>query len=329
MRVKNMLLSAAVIGSFIVLSPAVAAAQHRGGGHAVARPQVVRSHSVRPIVGRGSFGMGAYRGFSYYSSLTWGFPRWWYPFGYAPYWYGPYWYGSYGYRGDDQGGSIKLDVKPKTTDVFVDGYYAGDAADFGGWFRSLNVAPGNHEITLWSLGYRTVTQQVYVQFEGQLKLNCQMVPLATGELQDPRPVPPPVAQTPPARRDLSAAPDQPTPPVRPARPRRSVPRSQPAEPQQPASRPTPSQPAPSGAVGETPDYAQLTIKAQPAGVQVFIDGEAWHSSPGADRLVVHLPVGVHHIEIRKDGFRTFKTDVEIRSGEPTTLNVSLSGQDAG
>jgi len=372
MRPRSVLLAAVLIGSFMMLSPAVADAQRGGGGRgsggvavrppgggaavrppagggaarppgggAAVRPPAGRPQPGRPVVRPGAYGSGMYRGSPYYGygyrygygRLTWGSSGWWYPFGYGPYWYGPYWYGAYGYGsygygaygygaygyqwGDEQGGSLKLEVKPNNADVFVDGYFAGIVDDFDGFFQSLDVAPGSHSITLWCQGYGTVTQQVYAQPGNPLKLRYQMVPLAAGEPQDPRPMPPPVAQAPRDRRDWPPPPDQPGPPDRPARPPRSAPRPQPAEPLQPVF-PT--------AVGETPNYAQLVIKVQPAGAQIFIDGEAWQGSPGADRLVVHLPVGVHHVEIRKDGFRTFRTDVQIRTGEPTTLNVSLSGQ---
>jgi hypothetical protein len=44
---------------------------------------------------------------------------------------------------------------------------------------------------------------------------------------------------------------------------------------------------------------------------------------GDDRLVVQLSPGQHQIEVRKDGYRPFSTDVEIRAGETLPLNVSL------
>ena len=326
MRLKNVVFAAALIGSFMVLSPDAAVAQHRGGGRTVSRPPATHGQ-----VGRSGGGGGVYWAAPYYGSIGWGYgggygwgyPRLWYPFGYGPYWYGPYWYGSYGYRGDyEPGGSVKFDVKPKQTEVFVDGYFAGTASEFGGMFDSLDIAPGNHSITLWYQGYRSVTQQIHLQVGRQLKLQYQMERLASGESQDPRPMPPPEAQAPPARGDVYVQqPDQPGSVNRPARPRRPMPPPPPpVEPTQPAP------PAAQAPVGDSTEYSQLTIRVQPVGAQVFIDGEPWQTSQGADRLVVHLSAGVHHVEVRKDGFRTFKTDVQIRSGESTTLNVSLSGQ---
>jgi len=276
-----------------------------------------------------------YGGAPNYYSLTWGYPWWSYPLGYWPYWYGPYRYGWYGWDGwngygedESQDASLKFEVKPKHADVFVDGYFVGNVDDFDGIFQRLEVAAGNHSITLWCEGYRTVTQVVIVQRGDPLKLRYEMERLAAGEPQDPRPVPPPEPQSPGARGAEPPQPNQPGPPNRPPRPWQPGEPLQPPRPPQPVEPLLPAQPARPGAVGEAPDYAQLAIKVQPAGAQILIDGEAWQGSPGAERLVVHLPVGVHHVEIRKDGFRTFKADVQIRAGETTTLNVSLTGQDS-
>lgn len=302
-------------------------AQPRSGQARIAQPRTnpIYRYPFRPYPGRYVSGYGYYGSYwgPSYLSLTWGHPRWWFPWGLGPYWYGPYWYG-YGYDGYsgyyDDDGSLKLDVKPKDAEVFVDGYYAGRVDDFDGVFQSLRVAPGAHTVTLWCKGYKSLTQQVYVQTNETMKVHHQLEPLAAGESQEPRPVPPPEAPGLGAGRDDYPQPEPPAPPDAP-RPRRPLPPPPPDEPRQPG------QLAPPARVGETPDYSRLTVRVQPAGAQVFIDGEAWQTSPGADRLVVHLPIGLHHVEVRKDGFRTFKADVQIRSGETTTLNVSLTGQD--
>ena len=65
---------------------------------------------------------------------------------------------------------------------------------------------------------------------------------------------------------------------------------------------------------------------QPASAELFIDGERWDASQGQDRLDVQLAAGVHTVEIRKDGFRSYITDITVRSGETTPLNVSLTRQ---
>ena len=213
------------------------------------------------------------------------------------------------------GGSLKFDVKPKNAEVFVDGYLAGRVDNFGGFFQSLGVPAGPHTLTLWCQGYRTVTQEVRVQRGVSLKVEFQMMPLAAGERQDPRPGPPPMSATYRPRSGDVPQPVQPRAPRAPARPR------------QPAAPPSPAQPPqPAAAAGQS-DGSRLAIRVQPGDAQIFIDGEPWHTSPGSERLVVQLSPGVHHVEVRKAGFKDFKTDVETRTGETAALNVALSGQD--
>ena len=69
----------------------------------------------------------------------------------------------------------------------------------------------------------------------------------------------------------------------------------------------------------------LALRVQPTDVQVFIDGELWGSLEGLEKTVIHLPAGVHRIELRKEGFQSFVTEVEILQGETAPLNVKLDG----
>jgi hypothetical protein len=63
---------------------------------------------------------------------------------------------------------------------------------------------------------------------------------------------------------------------------------------------------------------------QPADAVVIIDGERWDSPEGGSRLVVQLSGGSHRIEVRKEGFRTYTSTIEIRPGEAQSLNISLT-----
>jgi hypothetical protein len=40
--------------------------------------------------------------------------------------------------------------------------------------------------------------------------------------------------------------------------------------------------------------------------------------------MVHLGTGVHAIEIRKEGYRTYIAEITVRQGETTTLNVAMT-----
>jgi hypothetical protein len=55
---------------------------------------------------------------------------------------------------------------------------------------------------------------------------------------------------------------------------------------------------------------------------VFIDGDPWRGGT-ADPVVIDLAEGRHTLQIRKPGFVGYVTDVQIRRGETTTLEVNL------
>jgi len=111
-----------------------------------------------------------------------------YPYGYAyPYGYGyPNW--PYEYSAGISG-TLKTEIAPKRTEVYVDGYYAGTADDFDGIFQGLDTLPGGHSVTFHLEGYRTITRNVYVQPNSTSKVKETMEKLPFGEVADP--VPPP------------------------------------------------------------------------------------------------------------------------------------------
>jgi hypothetical protein len=193
--------------------------------------------------------------------------------------------------------------------VFVDGYYAGIVDDFDGVFQRLHVPPGDHELILYKEGYRTVHQTVYLSIDSTFKVRYNMEKLQAGDVAEPRPVP---KEPPPT----AAAPPRPPqgPPV--------GPRRGPAGPRQPLPPPPPpGQPGPRG--GETSAYGTLAVRVQPGSATVLIDNERWEGPQGPERLLIELSEGPHRVQIQRDGFETFSTDITIRRGETTPLNVSL------
>lgn len=223
----------------------------------------------------------------------------WYPgyYGYYQYPYPPYYYG----RRDDSG-SLRLDVRPRQTQVFVDGYYAGIVDDFDGVFQHLDLEPGAHQLTLYLPGHRIEQQRVYIQPNRTSRLHYTMVPLSAGEPEPKPPVP-------------SAAPS-PASPVGP--PPRGARRPLPEDREPP--------PGPPGEIGARESgYGTLALRVQPGDAEILIDGEKWESS-GNDRLLIQLSAGVHHVEAKKDGYRIYVTDITVRPGETATVNVALSRQ---
>lgn len=72
------------------------------------------------------------------------------------------------------------------------------------------------------------------------------------------------------------------------------------------------------------DFGAVAIRVQPRDAVVTIDGERWETPPDNDRLVVQLPAGEHRVEIRKEGFGSYSSMVDVRRGDETALNVSLA-----
>jgi hypothetical protein len=212
---------------------------------------------------------------------------------------GPY---PYGYREPDS--SLRIEVKPKEASVYVDGYYAGVVDDFDGTFQRLHVVPGPHEIVVYLRGYRSLRQQMYLSPGGSRKITGTLEPLSPGEQNEAPPTPAvaPVAPQLPFGRGAG-----------PRQGRRPLPPQPPAESQPPS--------APAAATLGT-----LVLQVQPDGADLTIDGEARKGPDRDERLIVQLPPGPHVIEIRKSGYRTYTTEVQVRSGETLPLNVSLSKQ---
>jgi hypothetical protein len=65
---------------------------------------------------------------------------------------------------------------------------------------------------------------------------------------------------------------------------------------------------------------------QPSDAEILIDGERWQGSLDNGALVIQLGAGSHHVEIRKDGYRTYLTDIPFGNGQSRTLNVALTKQ---
>jgi hypothetical protein len=272
------------------------------------------------------YSWGFYYGYPYYWGAYYGYPYWgsYWGWPYASFGFSYYGGGGGGYDASDYQGAARLEVKPRQTEVFVDGYYAGVVDDFDG-FKRLRLEPGEHEVTLYLDGYRPLSQRMLFTQGQTFKVQHVMEPLAAGEPTPARPAP-------------TAKPE---PPVRPnndpygngaygrpnggssARPAMRIGDGAPVEAGEPARGTTdieivdPSK-APGGPSGT------LSVRVQPEDAEIFVDGEPWARSGGGDRLVVTLAPGVHKLEIRKPGFETYSGLVRVRPGAGTTLNVALA-----
>jgi hypothetical protein len=128
---------------------------------------------------------------------------------YDPFWYGAGVYGAYGgyygggygasyggfydpwYGGDPASGgssdpqssynaytdegSIRLKIRPRNSEVYVDGYFVGVVDDFDGVFQRLHIESGAHRIEVRAPGYEPLAFDVRITpdhkttYEGELK----------------------------------------------------------------------------------------------------------------------------------------------------------------
>jgi hypothetical protein len=147
---------------------------------------------TRPYSGR-SYNRGhgsSHHGSSYYGHFGYyGYPRYWNPFwgfwsfgyGYGPgygYGYGPG-YGYYppvvysnhrGYRM----GALDLNVRPKNTEVYVDGQYVGLAKQYDGFPGHLWLEKGVYEVAFYRPGFETQTRTVKILTDLILDLEIEM-----------------------------------------------------------------------------------------------------------------------------------------------------------
>ena len=63
---------------------------------------------------------------------------------------------------DDPQGAIDVNVKPKDTEVFLNGRYLGTSGDFDGWPRYLWLSDEVHELIFYKPGYETVVREVEI-----------------------------------------------------------------------------------------------------------------------------------------------------------------------
>ena len=124
----------------------------------------------------GGYYGGYYGGYGYYD--PWGYNG---GSGYYGGYYDP-WYGGYptyaqgggSYTNDDEG-SLRLKIKPREGEVYVDGYYVGVVDDFDGIFQRLHLDSGAHRIEVRAPGYEPLAFDVHITadhtttYQGELR----------------------------------------------------------------------------------------------------------------------------------------------------------------
>jgi hypothetical protein len=208
---------------------------------------------------------------------------------------------------------IRTEITPKEAQIYVDGFFSGTAGDFGGLFKRLRVQPGQHEIVLYLKGYKTIRQTLDVKPGSDYTLRQKLQPLAAGESSEPPPTAAAPAEQPGAMPPGGAPRPVPAPGEEPPAPRPPRPPRPPRAPRQ----------APEAEAVPAGGFGSLAIRVQPAGADILVDGERWQGPEGAGPLVIQVAEGTHRIEIRKVGYVPFSTEVQVRQGATSPVNVSL------
>ena len=239
-------------------------------------------------------GVGVGYGYPIYASPYFASPYFYDPFGWGFYDYQFRRYPPYGYGYYDSSAELRIQVTPRSAEVYVDGYLTGTVDDFDGVFQRLHMPLGEHQITIYSPGYRSITQRMLFRPFESYKIRETMQPLPTGDAGEPRPTP-------------SQSMPSPVPPPRGGGP---------------VGRPGDRNPGVQIERGGD-RFGAVAVRVQPNDAEVWIDGERWEGTPG-ERVLVQLSEGTHRVEVRKSGYRTYTSTVRVRTGETVTLNVSLS-----
>jgi hypothetical protein len=283
-------------------------ADHSGSGAYSAPPTDAQSRHPRAGTGTG-YRHGRYNGdgYRFYGGGYYGYGGYYYdPFYYGYGYYPPYYYGGYygyspGYYRSRyrDGGSVRIQVEPSKTRVYVDGYYAGIVDDFDGIFQRLSLPPGRHEISLRMEGYKTHRFKVYVPVDQTLKIRYDMVRGDGEETEELL-----------GKADQYARDDD--------RYDRDRDRRDRDDDRWERRRDADDD-------GDDLDRGgprgTLALDVQPLDASVYVDGEFRGSGRQAHRI--RVPEGRHRIEVVRPGFRTIARVVVVRRGAPVEVKIEL------
>lgn len=251
------------------------------------------------------YGYPHYYGYYPYSSWGWSFGLgWWGGYFYGPYLghhYSPYYYspyrGAYGRAPEtvrarvEAVGAFDLNVKPKRTEVWVDGHYVGTTGRFDGFPDYLWLTEGKHQLVFYLDGHVTVERQVETLAGVVADLRIEMEP--------GRSIPP---------RQLAIKPPAAPPP---------------ASPKLPSVGETAANP--SGSLDPRPEPGRLVLSVEPEDASVYLDGRYLGTGRDLARLHAGLLIasGDHRLEIVRPGFEDRAVEFSIEAGEEERIEVGL------
>ncbi len=291
----------------------------RGGGGGSRGAAVTRSgrsgRSGHRPSGRSHHGRHGHRSHRYGLSLGYYGYGWGGYLGYGGYFYHPYYYGypvyySYHPRRFEDFGGLDLNIRPKKTEVWVDGQYVGTAGRFDGYPGHLWLSAGPHELIFYKQGHETVVREVNV-LEGVLV--DVMLEMRAGEAIPAEQL---TAFTQEELRRLRegqeyrAREEEPYEMDRPRVRERSADRSRRDDRRDVRQEP-----------------GRLTLEIEPVDASIYLDGRFLGTGDEVSRLHSGLIVapGEHTLEVVRPGFASEEIPFSIDPGEEASLEVVLEG----
>jgi len=199
----------------------------------------------------------------------------------------------YGFR-VELTGAVRIQVSPRSAEVFVDGYLAGVVDEFDGIFQRLRLPVGGHRLTIYLEGHRTLNRDVYLAPGGDLHIKLAMEPLPPGEAAEPPPAPEEV--------------------VVPGPPAGEPAGRQPREPLEPAP------------AAQREFYGALSLRVAPPDAEILVDGAAPEIIRRDGVVVIRLSAGEHDLAISREGYQTYTEKVLIQRGRTLSLSVTLKNE---
>ncbi len=231
---------------------------------------------------------GSHHGSRYYGSFRFGYPGYWNPF--WGFWGPSYGYGYYppvvhsshrGYRM----GALDLKVRPKDTEVYVDGQYVGLARQYDGFPGHLWLERGVYEVAFYRPGFETQSRTVKILTDLILDMDIEM---REGEAVKPE-----------MRLEPYGREEEEDEYVRRA----------------PAGREKAS------AVTQS----RMHLDVEPGNAAVYLDGNLLGTGDelGGLRAGLILSAGAHTLEVSQEGFETVERRIFVEPGEEVELEFEL------
>ncbi len=295
-------------------APARAASARKGGSrHSYARRDggarpAPRHRGYRGYRGRHYYGGRSYHGYYYpyrYYPYRYYHPYFWHHYFWPHYWGPSYWT----YRYDYNSGAIDINVRPKKTQIHLNGHYIGTAGQFDGLPGYLWLRKGTYELIFYLEGHRTV-RKVYDIYPGVVIR--ERFTMTSGEsipVEELTEKPPPVVRVDDSdhRRD-----------ERSEAPRRYRLNKPPAAKAQ-------AEPEAAEDLDLRSEPGRAQISATPGDASVYLDGRFLGTAEDLARRggEVILDPGEHRVQVSRPGYREKDITFVVRPGETTTVNVVL------